>query len=449
MTKIKFVITGLVMMQTALFCQGLSLRQCIDYANANNSNIKIANYTTEIYQKKINEQVGSGLPKVDFNGTLTDNVKITTSLLPGELMGKPGTFIPVQMGTQYNASGSFQLTQKIYDPAFWVGLRGAKIAQTYAEQNFTQTNEQVVYSVSKVYYQTLIIGKQLNVLQATLDASGKMLESLELKYSTGVAKKIDVDKIRVSYNNIKSQVEQTALAYKQSLNNLKYQMGMPVEEKIELADTLLNENFVNTEESSGSKENYAEKRIDFQQQKTNLLIQEADRDRNISTYFPSLNFNASYTVQAMRKEFNLLQSGYDWFRSSSIWLSLSIPIFDGFQKGARVAQSELNVLSAKESIKFAEQAIKVEISNYDIQYRNALDNIKNEKENLTLAEDVYKNTQLEYQQGAGSSLELVQAESSLREAQNNYFNKLLNLYIARIDVEKSKGNLMNFINNLK
>lgn len=60
---------------------------------------------------------------------------------------------------------------------------------------------------------------------------------------------------------------------------------------------------------------------------------------------------------------------------------------------------------------------------------------------------MYANTQLECKQGVSKTLDLVQAETSLREAQNNYFNKLLSLYIAKIDYEQSKGNLENFINN--
>ena len=96
-----------------------------------------------------------------------------------------------------------------------------------------------------------------------------------------------------------------------------------------------------------------------------------------------------------------------------------------------------------------EQSIKVDISNYEIQYKNALDNINREKENLDLAESVYKNTQLEYQHGTGSTLDLIQSESSYMVAQNTYFNKLLNLYIAHIEFEKAKGSLTSFINNLK
>ena len=89
----------------------------------------------------------------------------------------------------------------------------------------------------------------------------------------------------------------------------------------------------------------------------------------------------------------------------------------------------------------------MDISNYENQYINALDNINREKENLDLAESVFENTQLEYQQGTSSTLDLIQSESAYMVAQNTYFNKLLDLYIARLELEKAKGNLMKFINS--
>ena len=89
----------------------------------------------------------------------------------------------------------------------------------------------------------------------------------------------------------------------------------------------------------------------------------------------------------------------------------------------------------------------MDLSNYDNQYRSAINNIKNEKDNLALSEKVYKATQLQYQEGVISSIDLVQAESSYNESTNNYYAKLLNLYIARINLEQGKGNLLNYINN--
>jgi outer membrane protein TolC len=57
--------------------------------------------------------------------------------------------------------------------------------------------------------------------------------------------------------------------------------------------------------------------------------------------------------------------------------------------------------------------------------------------------------QLSYRQGTGSFIELVDAENSLREAQNNYFDRMLSLYNARIDLEQASGTLIKFMESIK
>jgi outer membrane protein len=430
-----------------LFGQTYSLKQCIEYARKNNSNVKIASLDSDISGKMVNEQIGKALPQIDLTGSLDDNLKITTQLLPGELMGQPGTYVPVKFGTKYNFNAKLSLTQKIFDPSFWVALKASKISATISEQNIQKTDEQTIYDVSLAYYRASIIKKQLENLQVILAASERTLKSTELKYKNGLVKKIDVDKIKVSYNNTNSQVQQTELSYKQALNNLKYYMGMPVESSILITESL--PDYTDTTAQTNSNNNFIENRIDYQIQKTNVTLYEADKQNNISAYLPSLSFYANYSYQAMRSEFDLFKSGKEWYNSSAIGLELKIPVFSGFQRYSRVEQSQLNIEKAQENLKLTEQSIKVELSNYYIQFHNAIDNIQNEKENLALAESVYKNTQLEFSQGTGSSLDLVQTEGSLRETQNNYYNKLLTLYIAKLDLEKSQGTLINFINNLK
>jgi outer membrane protein TolC len=151
----------------------------------------------------------------------------------------------------------------------------------------------------------------------------------------------------------------------------------------------------------------------------------------------------------MRNKFNFFDNDQKWLNSYNFSFTLSIPVFDGLQRKNRISQSKLEISKAEENIWQTTQSLKVNLSNYEIEYRNAIDNIRNEKDNLDLAQSVYQNTKLAYKMGTQSSLELVQAESSYREAQSNYFNKLLNLYIARIALEKSKGKLNEYVNNIK
>jgi len=445
---IGMLILSFLLADVSAFAQKpLTLKECINYSLTNNSNIKIANYNVDISQKKITDQTGNYLPQINVSGELDDNLKLTTQLMPAEMMGgTPGTYIPVSFGNKYSMSGGVQLTQKLYDPASLLMIKTAKINKDISVLSQQQTNELTVYNISLIYYQTLVIQMQVNVLKSTLTASEQSLKSIELKYKNGMAKKIDMDKIRVSYNNTKSQLEQSELSYSQSLNTLKYNMGMPVDSSMALADTTINLSMYLYENDTVPKLQM-ENIIDYQLKKTNVSMMLIDQKTKVSAFLPSLSFFGNYNYNAMRQEFTFFDEDKDWYASSAIGLKLTVPIFDGLQRNSKLAQSELNIKVAKENLLLTEQSIKVDISNYEIQYKNALDNINREKENLDLAESVYKNTQLEYQQGAGSTLDLIQSESSYMVTQNTYFNKLLDLYIARIKLEKAKGTLMNFINN--
>lgn len=445
----KLLLTAVLMIVFQFsYSQGFSLKKCIDYAKKNSSTIKNAQLDVDISEHKVQEQIGSMLPQIDASGSYKDNLKLPTTALPGELMGgEPGSTVLISMGTKHNASAGLSLSQKVFNPASSIALKTAKINKEQSEQTLQQTSEQLVYNVCVTYYQTLVIQKQTNALKATLDASNESLASTELKFKNGMAQRVDVDKIKVSCNNTRSSLQQSELSYKQSLNNLKYYIGMPIDSVIALTDTTLTMD-ASPEMMSADSFN-VKNHIDYKLQQTSLSLNQANKKKEIAGYLPTLSFSASYDYNAMRNKFNFFDNNQKWLNSYGFGFTLSIPIFDGLQRKNRITQSKLEISKAEENIWQTTQSLKVNLSNYEIEYRNAIDNIRNEKDNLDLAQSVYQNTKLAYKMGTQSSLELVQAESSYREAQSNYFNKLLNLYIARIALEKSKGNLNEYVNNIK
>ncbi len=447
--KNKLLLTALLLVSFQLsYSQEYSLKKCIEYAQKNSSTVKNARLDVDISKHKVQAQIGSMLPQVDASGSYKDNLKLPTTALPGELMGgEPGSTVLISMGTKHNMSAGLSLNQKVFDPTSSMAIKTARINEEQSQQTLQQTEEQLVYNVCVTYYQTLVIQKQNNALKATLDASNESLASTELKFKNGMAQKVDVDKIKVSCNNTRSSLLQSELSFKQSLNNLKYYIGMPVDSAIVLSDTTLNVDFSPAMVSVDSFD--VKNHIDYKIQQTSLSLNQANKKKEAAGYLPTLSLNASYDYNAMRSKFNFFDKDQKWLNSYGFGLTLSIPIFDGLQRKNRVSQSKLEISKAEENIWQTTQSLKVNLSNYEIEYRNAIDNIRNEKDNLDLAQSVYENTKLAYKTGTQSSLELVQAESSYREAQSNYFSKLLNLYIARIALEKSKGNLNEYVNNIK
>jgi outer membrane protein len=426
------ILTIIFLMQLPLSGKEFSLKQSIEYALSNNSDIKISTYDKAIAQKKVDEQIGTALPQISISGSLNDNLTSSTQSLS------------IQDGTEYSNSTSAQLQQKIYDPTFSAGLKALKISNSESVLNLEKTREEIIYSISRIYYQTLVIQKQKDVLSRILDVTKETLNAVELKYRNGSAKKIDIDKVRVNYNNAYSRVQQSELSYKQYINNMKCQMGMSVDSVLVLSDTLNSQ--PEELDSNITDKEYWKNRIDYKLLKSNLNLRETEKKSYIASYLPSLSLSAAYSYQSSSEQLNFKD---EWYTNANVELSLSIPVFDGFQKRARLAQSNLTINKAREDILAAEQSIKTDVSNYEIQYRIALANLSNEKDNLTLSEDVYKNTQLSYLQGAESTYELIQAENSMREAQKSYFDTILSYYLACLDLEKSKGKLLDFVNSMK
>jgi outer membrane protein TolC len=417
-----------ILTQLQLYAREYSLKECIDYALVNNSTIKISAIDKSIAQGKIDEQTGAVFPQVTASGGVEDAVQKKSTLT----------------NDYYTLSGTASLQQKIYDPVFFIGLKAAKINKEQSQLILDKTKEQTAYTVCLQYYQTLVIQKQYQVVSRITTSAKGTLDATKSKFENGSAKKIDVDKILVSYNNNLSRLRQINLNYEQSINNLKYQIGLPVDSILVLRDTLLTDSLMPRADSAS--EDSIENSIDYQLLKIAERLQYSTRDSYAAGYLPSVSLTAKYMYSSTPDKFTFNNS---WDQYGSIGVNLSIPLFDGFQKRSKLSQANYEICKAKEKLSAEAQSIKIAISNYTKQYQIAADNLENEKANLTLSESVYKNTLVSFQQGAESSLELIQAESSMQEAQNNYFTTLLTCFNAYLDLAQSKGILMKYVASLK
>lgn len=432
-----------------------SLKECIRYASGNNTDLKAARIEEQIAQKKVNEVTGSGLPQFNITGNLVNNLELPSQLLPGEFFGgAPGSFRAVKFGTKYNFSFTGQVTQLLFNGSFWVGLSAAKQSANYYRENTESISEQTIYEVSSAYYQTLIIQRQIRLLEYNLISLEKVLADTKLRFENGRARETDVDRLNVSYNNLQYQMKKAREGLKQSYNGLKFKIGIPLETGIVLNDSLY---FSQDSTTAGKIENlkYAsdeevnfQNRAEYRMLQSGLALQELNWKNEMAKNLPTISAFGNYSFQGQRAKADLFDSHKDWFKYYSIGLQISIPVFNGGQTMSQIQQASLEIEKTKQTIKKTEQGINLEMSNALIKYNNAYDNIQSQNLNVALAHKVYNSTQLEYKEGVISASALIDSETKLREAQTNYINSLLDLYIARLAVEKAKGSLSVYINSL-
>lgn len=416
-----------------------SLQQCVDYAMQHNSNVLNGQIDVDIAQKQIQELVGVGLPQVSGSVSVNDFLQIPTSLIPGEFFGgAPGTYTPVKFGTQYSGSVGGSVSQLIADGSFFVGLQASRTFQELSQKLSTRTNIETKAEVMKAYYTALMSKKSLAVINANISQLEKLKNDTKVMYDNGFVEKLDVDRITVAFNNLVTLKTNAEKMVELSSQLLKFQMGFDVNTTLSLTDTLTPMNFESLIQTASNfnKGN----RVEFQLLQTQRTLNTLNIKRYEVGYLPSLFAIGSYTYNWSGTEFNPFSSD-QWYPTALIGAQLNIPIFDGFIKSKHIQESKLELQKTDNNILNLTNGMNLEVNSARITLENAAANLSSQEANVKLAQDVYATAKTKYQQGVGSLLEIMNGNTALVEAQNNYLTALYDAWIASVNLKKALGTL--------
>lgn len=464
--------------------QAFSLKQSIDYALQNQPSLKTAQLATESAKARVGQVRSIGLPQINAGAEVTDNFKLQKSLVDvsrfgGGMQLDPFTLTPQNLhqlnngsnveltpsysqapapekpiysafvfGLQYAGSAAVTASQLLFDGSYLIGLKAANVYTSLSEKELKRTENDIIEKVSKAYYGVLVVRERLSVLDQNLTRLERtLLETREIN-KQGFAEKIDVDRLQVAYNNLKVEKDKADRLLAVTVNLLKFQMGMEIAQPIEVTDRLA-AIVVDAELTATSNFNYSQ-RIEYSLLETQRDLASLDVRNRAAGYYPKLLLNARYGYNGSSNSFGDLMAlrtetqgdkYQNWFDFGSVGLSLQIPIFDGLRKKYEIQQAKIAVETANNGFKILKQGIDLELSQANTNLQNALQVIKSQKESLDLATEVARVTNIKFKEGVGSNLEVVTAETELRQAQTNYYAAIYDALIAKVDLQKATGTL--------
>ncbi len=423
----------------------LSLQECVQIAVDKNINVVSTRIDKEKSSYKISETRSALLPQVNAGGSLQDYLKLPVTVLPGELIGQPGTSLPVEMGVQYTASASINVNQVLYNQTALTGLKLSKASDNLNRLGIEKASEEVAKEVAKLYFLALTTAQQKALVEENLERTQQMANITKLLADNGIAKSVDYDRISVTLENLRTQLSNTEALYEQQLNMIKYMLEIPIQENISLtgeADMLL---LAGEPEMMTDFSGHIDIKILESQKELNRL----NKKMANSGYIPSLAFTGQYAYQGMRDEFkNYFHSSPEsnWYGSSYIGLSLSIPIFDGLEKRSKYQQAKLDYRKTSLTLDDTKERFGVDYKNAMNNYYNNRDNVQRQGKNIDLAEKVYNETALRYREGLATMSDLLQDEMGLSNAQSNYLNALYNFKDAELNIMSLNGGIRSLLN---
>jgi outer membrane protein len=437
-----------------LFCSGifnclkaqdslkyLSLRECLAIGLKSSQSMINANLEQEKRAAQKSETISKLLPHLDGFGTYDDYVKLPVTMIPGEIFGMPGTTIPVSLAMKHNVSGGLKATQLLYNQTVLTALTLSEKMKELSNVNYDKSFEDFIYETTKIYFLIKVTDAQRNIFRENMNRMERLLKITGSQYEAGFIRSIDYDRIKINKENLNTEIKNLDVLFSQQIELLCYTIGIKNTAGFILTDSL-ELNLVQKEAliiNSGHVD-----LILWEKQKELALI---NKKMVSSGYYPTLSLYGQYFYQGQRDKFDFLESGENkWFKVGIIGLSLSIPIFDGFEKHSQSEQAECDYQMASNNYDFTQKYLNMEYNNAMKRYKQNKESENIQRENVELSEKVYEKMYLQYKQGTAPLTDLLSSENSLSESRLSALNTTLNLRLAELDLIKSSGNLKSIIN---
>ncbi|MFI5163107.1 MAG: TolC family protein [Sphingobacteriales bacterium] len=427
--------------------RSFTLQDCINYAYEHQDSVVNAGLDVKSAEYKIKETKATGLPQLNGSATFQDYTRAPVQVGPDfskALSGQPldpnARLVAFPIGpVQYNNTYGLSATQLLFSGTFFVGLQAAKTYKELYVRSYTRSKIQTNVNVTKAYYQVLVSNEQIKLLDANITQLKQQFDQTTQQNKQGFVEKIDVDRLAVQYNNLTTNRENVVRSLVLNYEVLKFQMGMPIQQDITLADKLEDIHLDQQVTQSNTDTSFYHNRIEYNLLETNLKLNELDVKSKKAAFLPTLSANAGFATVYQENQTRYLYQHF--YPNNYIGLSLNVPIFSGGQRTAQLRQSQISVQKSQNDLANVQNALSLEASSASVMYNNSLQSLNSQKRSRELAAEVLRVSTIKYQQGVGSSIEVTQAQTDFENADNQYIQALYNALISKVDMDKAYGKI--------
>ena len=404
------VLALLTIASTGTASDSLSMEDCIALAKENNLSLAQSAAALERAEAGILDAYSSYYPSINVSGSYRN-----------------------QEGSQGEREGRYSTSLSLQYPLFRGGYirAGTRIARAdveVAEANHYLTENEVIVAVQEAFFRILQKQDQSALVDNVLERRREDLVIIKLKYDAGresspAVQEAEASLLQAEYEKMRA-LEELALA-EIELNLL---LSRPGNAEIAIwyedkrghfppLDSMIAMALVD--------------RPEMQAERARKEALEAQVTQAKSSYWPTVSLSGSYGLQG---DALLEQEG-----GFSAGINVSLPIFEGFSRKAKVTQAELSLRQQDFQLAELEDRIEEEVEQAYSNWELAQKNIQVSETSLEAVREMYQLTKLQYEQGLTSYLFLQQKESSLTQAEYNYANALFNLRASAARLENARG----------
>lgn len=427
----------------------LTLSDCIQIALENNSQLRIAGRNVDV---SVTDQVIARsymLPTLSTSfgsGKFIQGERILQLDVPVGIDPNTGQMIYqqkqiIQDKSERNShSASVSLYQNIFDFGRSIyGIKQANAMYNASEHSLVSTRQAVILNVKTNYYRLLEEIKLQGVYEEAVKLADDQLKRVESMVEVGSASQAEWYQARVSLGgqrrNLITQKNMVAMARANLNNALGRNPNIPIDIEEDLGEALQPTYDFETAVKTALQNNPQIKSA-IQELRASTYSVKISQSR----YLPSIGASARYSrnnddigrvyTPELNRDFSV-----------TIGVGLDLNIFNGFADHAAVQKASLNAQIAQERLAESQRLLIAEVKQYFLSLKALKDIIEINKENLEAAKENLRLQQERRRVGAGTELEVSEAQVQLTEAQSTLVRAEYESKIVKAQLESMMGTI--------
>ncbi len=407
----------------------LTLDKAIELAMSENPTIKVAEKEIELKKVSKNEAWQNLLPTATINGSVNYAIKAAEMNLGGQTfkMGKDDA-------STWN--GALQVSLPVFAPAIYKSMSLTKADVELAVEKSRGSKIDLVNQVTKAYYQLMLAQDSYTVLMENYKLAEENFNIVNAKFQQGSVSEYDKISAEVQKSNAWPSVISGKNAVEIAKLQLKVLMGITADVNLVIDDNLKNH-------ESEMDKNAAKQAIDLQNNSAlksiDLQAQLLKKQRGLlkTNFLPTLALSGSLQYQSLYNE-DWKVMDYTWGNSSSVALSLSIPLFQA-SNFTKLKSNKIQQWQLAETRTNTERMLNMQAQSYLDNMTKSAEQLESNKTAVELAKKGLEISQKRYDVGKGTILELTNSQVSLTNVQLSYNNTIYDYLVAKSELNTVLG----------
>ncbi len=418
----------------------LSMKRAVEIALTpeGSTRVALALETVKQAQQEARLAKGAFLPTVDGQiQEQNETVNLKTFGINFPSFALFGVTIPSFVGpfSVFDARASAE--QSVFSFSDIKKYKAAKLAAAASNTDLDTTRNQVSDQVARAYLAAVRADAALETARADVDLSYALLKLAQREKDAGTGTGIEVTRAQVQLANDQQKLLVADNDWRRAALQLLRAMGLDLDAEVVLTDKLAYK-AVDVAPLEASLEQARKERTELKAQQQHEQVAKLNYDSVSAERLPSASVFGNYGDIGLAPDTSRA--------TRDVGVTVKFPVFDGFRRDARRAESLSQYRQERTRTRDIEQQIELDVRLALDSLRSAKAQVQTAEDGLMLAQTEVEQAQRRYQAGVTNSIEVTDAQTRLDRARDNQIAALYNYNLARIDLATATGTITEFVN---